>query len=243
MVASTGNAAFDAINAAKYASSGGSSINDRLASSSSSIAANQQQFLQLLTTQLKNQDPLSPTDTTQMTQQITQMSGVEQQLLTNDLLKTLVGLSDAGLSSAVNMIGKQATASSDSSVLHSGSAKWTYNLPRTATAVKIEVQDKFGKTIATLKPEDLSSGNHDLVWDGKADNNGTEQPDGGAYTLKITATDANGGAIAASSVGQLEGIVTAVTSEGGVSMATIDGVKTPLSWITGVSSAPTVPAS
>ncbi|OYX00481.1 MAG: flagellar biosynthesis protein FlgD, partial [Caulobacter vibrioides] len=68
-----------------------SSVLDRINNSRTSLATNKETFLQLLTTQLKNQDPLSPTDTTQMTQQITQMTGVEQQLVTNDLLAALVG--------------------------------------------------------------------------------------------------------------------------------------------------------
>ena len=55
-----------------------------------SLATNFQSFLTLLTTQLQNQDPLNPTDTNEFTQQITQMSGVEQQLLSNQLLQSLV---------------------------------------------------------------------------------------------------------------------------------------------------------
>ena len=54
------------------------------------LADNYQTFLSLLTTQLKNQDPLSPLDTNQFTQQLTQMTGVEQQLLSNQLLQSLV---------------------------------------------------------------------------------------------------------------------------------------------------------
>jgi flagellar basal-body rod modification protein FlgD len=74
-----------------------------------SLATNFQSYMTLLTTQLKNQDPLSPLDTNQFTQQITQMTGVEQQLLSNQLLQTLVN-EQGGLSSAANLIGKQITA-------------------------------------------------------------------------------------------------------------------------------------
>jgi flagellar basal-body rod modification protein FlgD len=72
------------------------------------IASNSQTFLTLLTTQLKNQDPLSPMDTNQFTQQLTQMSGVEQQLLGNQLLQTLV--TEQGLDQGANLIGKTVTA-------------------------------------------------------------------------------------------------------------------------------------
>src|ERR1017187_1412865 len=56
------------------------------------IASNFTTFLQLLTTQLKNQDPLSPMDTNQFTQQLVEFAGVEQQMKTNDTLSTLVSL-------------------------------------------------------------------------------------------------------------------------------------------------------
>jgi flagellar basal-body rod modification protein FlgD len=76
-----------------------------------SLAGNFQSFLTLLTTQLQNQDPLNPTDTNQFTQQITQMSGVEQQLLSNQLLQQLVS-SQGGVTSAANLIGDTITAQS-----------------------------------------------------------------------------------------------------------------------------------
>src|SRR4051812_50049364 len=92
-VAATGNATLDKIN-----------------NSRNSLANNEQTFLKLLTTQLKNQDPLSPTDTAQMTSQITQMTGVEQQLVTNDLLAALVGMNKSGgVNEGGNPIGKQGT--------------------------------------------------------------------------------------------------------------------------------------
>src|ERR1700710_1437277 len=56
------------------------------------IAGNFQTFLTLLTTQLKNQNPLDPLDTNQFTQQLVQFAGVEQQLKSNDQLKSLVAL-------------------------------------------------------------------------------------------------------------------------------------------------------
>src|SRR5215472_11824961 len=73
-----------------------------------SLASNFQSFIGLLTTQLNHQDPLNPTDTTQFTQQITQMTGVEQQLLSNQLLQQLV--SQQTVIGASSLIGKVVTA-------------------------------------------------------------------------------------------------------------------------------------
>jgi flagellar hook assembly protein FlgD len=74
-----------------------------------SLASNFQGFLTLLTTQLKHQDPTSPLDTNQFTQQITQMTGVEQQLLSNSLLQQLVS-AQGGVASAARLIGEKVTA-------------------------------------------------------------------------------------------------------------------------------------
>src|ERR1044071_167408 len=81
------------------------------------LAENFDTFLSLLTTQLKNQDPLSPLDSNQFTQQIVQMTGVEQQLATNDLLKKLVANTGSGVATAVSLIGKEVRAVGDASTL------------------------------------------------------------------------------------------------------------------------------
>src|ERR1043166_2811224 len=74
-------------------------------------------FINLLTTQLKNQDPLSPLDSNQFTQQLVQMTGVEQQLATNDLLKKLVSNTSNGVATAVSLIGKQVRAAAADTAL------------------------------------------------------------------------------------------------------------------------------
>lgn len=215
------------------------SVIDKINNSRNSLANNEQTFLRLLTTQLKNQDPLAPTDTTQMTSQITQMTGVEQQLVTNDLLAALVGMSTGGgISEGVNLMGKQVTAETEKSVLKNGEATWSYTQSRSATGVKIEVVDKFDKVIATILPDDMSSGDHTFKWDGKSAE-GVKQPEGGEYTIKVTATDAAGTKIPTTAKGRIDGIVTKVTNESGVNMVWIGDVKVPLDSVIGVTNAPT----
>jgi len=58
----------------------------------SSLTTNFDTFLTLLTTQLRNQDPLDPLDTEQFTQQLVQFAGVEQSIQTNSNLETLIAL-------------------------------------------------------------------------------------------------------------------------------------------------------
>src|SRR3982750_3131922 len=111
------------------------------------LAENFDTFLSLLTTQLKNQDPLSPLDSNQFTQQLVQMTGVEQQLLTNDLLKKLVGNTATGVSTAVSMIGKEVRAERADAGMKDGKANWTYSLDRAADDVKIEVLNDKGAVV------------------------------------------------------------------------------------------------
>jgi flagellar basal-body rod modification protein FlgD len=221
------------------ASSTGNATLDKINNSRNSLANNEQTFLKLLTTQLKNQDPLSPTDTSQMTSQITQMTGVEQQLVTNDLLAALVGMSSGGgISEGVNLMGKQVTAETDKSVLKDKEASWSYTQSRAATGVKIEVLDKFGKTIATVLPDDMSGGDHTFKWDGKSTPEGVQQPEGGEYTIKVTAKDAEGSDIPTTAKGRIDGIVTKVTNESGVNMVWIGDTKVPLDSVIGVTNPP-----
>jgi flagellar basal-body rod modification protein FlgD len=213
-------------------------VTDKINKSRSSLASSKETFLKLLTTQMKNQDPLSPMDSNAFTSQIVQMTGVEQQLMTNDLLAALVGMNDSGITDAVNMMGKQVTAESATSVLKNGEASWTYNQSRAGTSVKIEVLDKFGKTIATVLPTDMTKGDHTFKWDGKDTTTKAQQPNGGAYSLRVTATDAEGSQISTSATGRIEGIVTAVTNESGQNMVWIGDTKVALDSIIGVTNAP-----
>jgi flagellar basal-body rod modification protein FlgD len=216
---------------ATTAASGANSVIDRITSSRARLADSTETFLSLLTTQLKNQDPLSPMDSTQFTQQIVQMTGVEQQLLTNDLLATLVGMNDGGLATSVNLIGKTVTASTAAASLTDGEANWAYNLPRGAATVQLEVLDSAGKTVKTVNLSAVAAGDQTFTWDGK-DELGNKLGDG-EYGLRITAKDAGGATVNASQT--LTGIATAVQSIDGTTVVTIGKTRVPITAVTGVS--------
>lgn len=221
-----------------------SSVLDKINNSRTSLANNEQTFLKLLTTQLKNQDPLSPTDTTQMTQQITQMTGVEQQLVTNDLLAALVGMNTGtGLSEGVSMIGKQVTATSDNSTLKNGKATFSWTQPGASTSLTVEVKNAAGKVVRTLTPDDQKSGDHAITWDGK-DDSGAQLPDGGVYTIAVTAKGADGKELKATNVkGRTEGLVTGVDNSTGQTMVLIGGQPISIDNVVGVQNPPTAAAA
>src|SRR5499427_10571735 len=95
---------------------GASSVSNAL--DNTEIASNFTTFLQLLTTQLKNQNPLDPLDTNQFTQQLVQFAQVEQQLKSNSELSTLVSLQQTAQNTqALNFVGQTVAVDGDTAPL------------------------------------------------------------------------------------------------------------------------------
>ena len=209
-------------------------ILDKIDASRSRLADSAETFLSLLTVQLKNQDPLSPLDSNQFTQQIVQMTGVEQQLMTNDLLGMLVGMNDGGLAGAVGLIGKTVSAETPVAGLDQGQAAWSYELDRNAANVRLEIVNSLGQVVWTQSKQGTAGGTHELTWNGKSDA-GQQQPDGGLYTLKITATGQGGETIGSTAF--VAGTASAIETIGGQTVVTVGKSKVPLSSIVGVKAA------
>ena len=201
------------------------------ASGRANLVSNFETFLQLLTTQLKNQDPLSPLDSNEFTAQIVQMTGVEQQLLTNDLLTMLVGMNDGGLAGSVDLIGKTVTAATDEATLQDGKSTWTYDLDRNATSVKYEVVNSAGQTVYSETKDSVAAGDQAFEWNGKT-TQGTQLSDGGTYSLKITATGSGGETINTSIF--TSGVASGVETLNGETVVTVGKLKIPVSSITSV---------
>ena len=220
--------------------------NDTTALGRTRMADNFNTFLSLLTTQLKNQDPLSPLDSNQFTQQLVQMTGVEQQIASNDLLKQLVSNTGSGISNAVSLIGKDVSAVSNDAQLGNGKADWTYKLKLDAADTKIEVINAKGTVVhtAAAAADDNKAGAHSYSWNGK-DMGGNKMPDG-VYTLRVTAKDSAGASVASTTY--VEGRVTGVEQLDGVTYITVNGGKIPWDTVTSIkdptaTTPPTTPAT
>ena len=158
-----------------------------------SIAGNFQTFLTLLTTQLKNQNPLDPLDTNQFTSQLVQFAQVEQQLKANDQLTTLVSLQKtAQNTAALEFVGQTASVDGATAPLQNGAATWELNIPKPATGT-VNIKSATGQTVYSGNYS-LDAGRSPFVWDGK-DTSGLQWPDGN-YTISITAQDASGQPVA-----------------------------------------------
>ena len=214
--------------AASSSVAGSSTINSGLAG----LANNYQTFLTLLTTQLKNQDPLSPMDTDQFTSQLTQMTGVEQQLLSNQLLQQLVSANQGdSLQSGVGLIGKTVTSGNSTSTLTSGAASWPYTLPTGVASGTVKVLDSGGNAVFTGPLTNTAAGSDTYSWNGKT-TAGTQLNNGGTYTLQVSAKDSSGAPISVNT--GVTGAVTSAQQVNGVTMITVNGVQVPVSSVNAV---------
>src|SRR6267154_1801441 len=170
----------------------------------STLAGNFHTFLQLLTTQLQNQNPLDPLDTNQFTQQLVQFAGVEQQLKQHEQLKALIAIEQSAQSTQALVYVGNTVAVDGSKAQFDGSATWNINAPKDTNAT-ITITNAAGQT-AYSGSYSLSQGNASFVWDGKG-NDGAQWPPG-AYTLTATGKDSSGRDVAIST--EVQGIVDSV---------------------------------
>jgi flagellar basal-body rod modification protein FlgD len=170
-----------------------------------SLSDNFNNFLSLLTTQLKNQDPTSPMDTNQFTQELVQFTGVQQSVATNANLTQLISLTQGSqVLQSTQVDGEIATVTSPQIALQSGTGTVTFTVP-TAETVSVAIVNAAGQTVKEGQLN-AQAGQNSWVWNGQ-DNNGNTQPDG-AYGIAIEngTTASNAVAVPFSVVGTATGL-------------------------------------
>ena len=183
----------------------GSNSGSSGSSTTTGIADNFQTFLTLLTTQLQNQNPLDPLDTNQFTAQLVQFAGVEQQLKSNDQLKSLVALEKSAQGTqALIYVGNNVAVDGSIAKFDGSKATWNFIAPKESNAT-ITITNSAGQTVYSGK-YNLSEGNASFVWDGKG-NDGTQWP-AGTYKMSATAKDSSGNDVAIST--EVQGVVNSV---------------------------------
>lgn len=184
------------------------------------LAKDLDSFLTLLTSQLKNQDPLSPMDSTEFTNQLVQFAQVEQQINSNESLTSLITLSQQNIvTNAVNYIGKTVEAQSEKVPLQDGHAKMAYGVSEDAASVAIVIRNVSGEIVYSAAG-DKSSGVHAFEWDGK-DAYGVQQPDG-TYTMQVTALSKTNDAV--DTYTTAFGKVTGITTKDGQTLLVMDKI-------------------
>lgn len=191
--------------AATGAAANSSSAQAAATAATPNLAGNFNEFLQLLTTQLQHQDPTSPLDPNQFTQELVQFASVEQQINTNTSLNTMISLQQSQeAASALSFVGKTVSVSGTTAQLANGQASWNYSVTQPATAT-INISNSSGQTIYSTS-QAVQPGAQTFTWNG-IDGQGTTWPSG-PYTISIAAVGTNNQSVPVTT--QVQGVVTGV---------------------------------
>jgi flagellar basal-body rod modification protein FlgD len=205
-----------AANAAKAstaaaASSGGSAsaANATGTNALQQLGANYTSFLSLLTTQLKNQDPTSPMDTNQFTQELVQMTGVQQSVATNTNLSQLISMTQGSqVLQSANVAGDSVAVTSPQIALQSGQGTISFTAP-SSEAVQVAIVNSAGQTVLDTSIS-ATAGSNSWTWNGQ-DNNGNSLADG-AYGIALeTGTGGSPAPVTFSVLGTATGLQNSAT--------------------------------
>ncbi len=173
----------------------------------------QEEFLQLLITQLQNQDPLNPMEGTEFTAQLAQFSSLEQLFsIDGSLEQMLSNQTNNGAGDVASLMGKVIVAEDDSMTVNGGiSTSANFTIERPAN-VQVTIFDSYGVEVKSINAGEMETGTYSVAWDGR-DNSGYPVADG-TYSYEVSATDDTGGPVPTSSI--VTGEVTGVTYEYGM---------------------------
>jgi flagellar basal-body rod modification protein FlgD len=201
----------------------------KVATTSKSILG-KDDFMKLLITQLRYQDPLNPMSGTEFAAQLAQFSSVEQlhnisEQLTMNLDASNLMTQSISNALAATMVGKDIKASGETfAYAGTGEARFGYTLPGAAESVVIKIQNEAGVVVKSIKGTGLSKGDTTVTWDG-LDEDGNRVA-AGSYTFTVEAKDVSGNTIEARPY--LFGRVTSVRFKATGTVFVLDGVEIPL---------------
>jgi flagellar basal-body rod modification protein FlgD len=214
------------------------------------IAQNFDQFLSLLTTQLRNQSPLDPLDANQFTQQLVQFSGVEQQLKTNDLLAKMSASFGQGggaggkltAASAASLIGVQVSADASkqrlSPVGDAGEQRASFPVRTQSnyTDYQVSITDENGNSVYSGSWNPPGAGDQMYVWDGRR-TDGSKVDPSKTYTAQVTGALVADPRLRSVMSSERSGVVTSVDISGSEEMVTFGAFTVPVSRIKRVAQA------
>jgi flagellar basal-body rod modification protein FlgD len=197
------------------------------------ISADFNMFLKLLTSQLQNQNPLSPMDTAQFTNQLVQFAQTEQSIQQSGTLKTILAkLTSAELAQASSYIGRDARFDTQVAGLTADKpATWYYRYSQMPATLEAQIKDAKGFVVKTMAIDPATNGK--IVWDGSS-SLGSKAPEGN-YTLSLVAKDFNGGTI--NGAVTAAGTITSAMMLDGRTIVTVNGANYPLDALLSIDTA------
>lgn len=200
------------------------------------LAENFDDFLTLLTTQLQNQDPLSPTDSTEFTNQLVSFTQVEQSIASNQNLEALINLQSLSQQNneatiLINYLGKTIGSNLNIAGLKDGEATWNMDFGANADEVVYSIYDDKGNKVFTVNDNDgVSKGDHTFTWDGEI-NGGGQAPEGTYFLVTEAKTD---GGSTVDVAYDFSGVATRAETINGVPVLMVNDLPIGLSNITSV---------
>ena len=178
------------------------------AAASAKLEEDLNRFLNLLVTQLKNQDTLDPLDANEFTSQLVQFASVEQQIYQNTNLEKMLNLQETSqISAMVDFIGNRIEFLGQKLPLEDGGSEFSYVMPAGVKDANVNISSPSGSNVFYAEAN-ADQGKHTIKWDGK-DKNGIQQPDG-YYTVLVSGKDASGNLV------PVEHLITGKVSGAGV---------------------------
>ncbi|MGM0577160.1 MAG: flagellar hook assembly protein FlgD [Myxococcota bacterium] len=182
-------------------------------------------FLELLVTQLGNQDPLSPSDPTEFVSQLAQFTSLEQLTNVNEGIDVLAMSQTAATSAQmVSFVGKEVSYDGDVVTLGQAGeeADLSFRLEGDTKATTVEIRSADGAVVRTLELGGMSKGNNRVLFDG-VDDDGNPLP-AGQYSFEVKGESPEGEDVEATSGSN--GVVTGVVFENGYPELVVEGGQT-----------------
>lgn len=202
-----------------------------------------QSFMRLLIAQIQHQDPLQPMDSTQMTQQLSQMTEVERLVSIDQQLGSLsVATASVANAQAADLVGRTVEADTSHLLLSDGSpAQGSFHLASAAAHETVEIRDARGNVVRTLTLDPKAAGEASFTWDGH-DESGNRCA-AGSYSISVHAVDDGGSPVTATT--RVNGLVSAITYEHGYPELSVGGTNVMLGDVRSVGGtpAPTAPSA
>ena len=177
-------------------------------------------FLKMLTMQLRHQDPLNPMSNAEFASQLAQFSSLETLHNINDNIQTQIMMNQSMNNSfMINMIGKDVKSYGNMVYFDGETINLEFQLNADAKQIRVKVFDELGREVADFSSPGPRAGDRKVPWDGMMKNG--EKAPSGKYTFEIEATNEAGHKITAEAMNN--GLVTGITYVGGMPFLIING--------------------
>ncbi len=186
-------------------------------------------FLKLMTAQMRNQDPIHPLKNEEMAAQLAQFSALEQMLNVNQNLEKMMQQQKPNDNIlAASLIGKSVVTESNKFLYEKGKEQTIkFDLPKEAKVTSVSIVDAKGEIMRELELGSMKKGPQAIKWDGKLKSGAEAQK--GEYSFRVTATDENEVPIQVKT--STAGLVTGVVFEGGKPMLIVGDAKIPFDTV------------